>query len=278
MLCGNPQTIVRPFQDQIVACGACMACRINKRRQLTTRGLLEALMYDVPSSFLTLTYSTPNLPQRVCDGLLQATLEGKHWTLFMKRLRFIVGAGIRFLAVGEYGEKFHRPHFHAVLFGLPPSPWLETQVLDAWGMGHISLAECSDERIGYCAAYTVKKLTGTNPKLAGRPPEFTRRSMRPGIGFPFVERLARMYESRRGAFVLSERHDIEGTVRIGPKHWPLDYYMSQHLRKRLNLPRLAVDRPPKPEYDKDYEQAAKKNTLLEINYNRPKTGGSIEVS
>lgn len=278
MLCGNPLTLCQPYQDKVVACGQCMACRINKRRALTARGLLEALSFDVPSSFLTLTYADEHLPQRVCDGLLQPTLEGRDWTLFMKRLRKMTMDGIRFLGVGEYGELFHRPHWHAVLFGVPPTPWLETQISDAWGKGRISVSECSDERVGYCAAYTVKKLTGTNPKLSGRPPELTRRSMRPGIGFSFIDRLAAMYENRTGSLVLSERQDVESTVRIGPKIWPLDYYMSQHLRKRLGLPRLAVDRPPRPDYDKDYDEAAKKNTLLEIHYGRTKNYGDPLVS
>jgi len=268
MLCGKPLTLPQPFVDRIVACGQCMACRINKRRQVTARILMEALCYDgIPSTFFTLTYANEHLPQSDCFGMHAPILYKRDLTLYLKKLRQNLGTGLRFFACGEYGDRFQRPHYHGILFGLPPSTNLENIIRDTWDMGHISISEMNDDRAAYVAAYTVKKWTTTDHvKLAGRPPEFSRRSMRPGIGAPFIPRLAAMYETRSGSLVLGQDDDVSGTIRMGPKVWPLDYYMLTKLREWLNLPRLAVERPAKPEFHKDYGQAAKRETLLSIKY------------
>ena len=50
------------------------------------------------------------------------TLVRRDWQLFVKRLRKLhpPNAVIRYYAVGEYGSKTWRPHFHAIIFGADP--------------------------------------------------------------------------------------------------------------------------------------------------------------
>ena len=111
---------------------------------------------------------------------------------------------------GEYGDKFDRPHYHAILFGYAPkdevlegysnrepiyrSPSLER----IWGRGRVITGAASFESAAYIARYVTKKITGekadehytkTCPytlqefRLA---PEYGRMSRRPGIGHDYI--------------------------------------------------------------------------------------------
>jgi len=94
----------------VVPCGQCIGCRLEKSRQWAIRCVHESKCHD-DNIFVTLTYNNENLPK---DGsLCLADLQK-----FMKRLRKKYGAGIRYFACGEYGEKLKRPHYHVCIFGL----------------------------------------------------------------------------------------------------------------------------------------------------------------
>ena len=103
----NPQMGYRD-RPVTVPCGQCIGCRLERSRQWAIRCYHEASMYE-RNSFVTLTYDDESLP-------LGGTLVFRDFQLFMKRLRKQYGAGIRFYACGEYGEKFGRPHYHVCLF------------------------------------------------------------------------------------------------------------------------------------------------------------------
>lgn len=217
------------------------------------------------SSFITLTYRDEEVPQAICDGNHALVLRPKDLTLFIKRWRKLHGP-IRFFAVGEYGSPDHtsRPHYHAVMYGVPPTPETEDKVLSTWGKGHITVAPLEKERILYCAYYTVKKWTKPGiDELYGRPAEFSRQSRRPGIGALAIPYLASLYERRDGSFALAERGDVYPTTRIEGKQWPLDKYMLTKLREYVNIPVLARDRTEnKPFIYQDYEQAAKREKQI----------------
>jgi len=52
-----------------------------------------------------------------------------------------------------------------------------------WGNGAVYVGAVSRDSAGYCAEYTVKKMTKKDDfRLKGRHPEFCRMSLRPGIG------------------------------------------------------------------------------------------------
>lgn len=68
---------------------------------------------EIPdSTVITLTFNDEHLPPNLA-------LDHKIFQRFMKRLRKSKGAenSIRYLMCGEYGGKYKRPHFHAVIFG-----------------------------------------------------------------------------------------------------------------------------------------------------------------
>lgn len=164
-------------------CGQCMPCRFNRRRLWAHRIQLEALCH-AQSSFVTLTYG---------DGD-HSELVPRHLVLFLKRLRKnYVHNAIRYFAVGEYGDRTERPHYHLALFGVGPCeapgvigdcPCSNCSVVRrTWGFGHVMVGSLSPHSASYLAGYVTKKMTRRDDvRLGGRCPEFARMSLRPGIG------------------------------------------------------------------------------------------------
>lgn len=110
--CVKPRVIkCADGQHRTVPCGQCIACRLNKVRDWTLRIMHEAKFYK-DNVFLTITYSPENLP---ADG----SIHKEDLQLFLKRLRKALGEEkIRYFACGEYGEKYSRPHYHLIIFGI----------------------------------------------------------------------------------------------------------------------------------------------------------------
>ena len=156
-------------------CGKCLACRVKKRREWTTRLLLEMLKSDC-GCFLTLTYSEDYVP--VTDSG-ERTLEKRDLQLFMKRFRANLDhykkrhVPVRYFAVGEYGSHgTQRPHYHIILFGVSDLDLDVIRAVDAaWSepakkgqrgtglsFGRWTLDPLNDKRVAYCAGYVMKKL------------------------------------------------------------------------------------------------------------------------
>lgn len=92
-----------------VPCGKCVACLVNKRGDWIFRLQMEMKFSKRKALFVTLTYDQKHCPEK---------LDKRHLQLFLKRLRKHYPAGqIRYYAVGEYGSKMGRPHYHLILFG-----------------------------------------------------------------------------------------------------------------------------------------------------------------
>lgn len=202
--------------------------------------ILESFQHE-HSSFVTLTYSPENAPR---DG----SLEPKHLQDWLKRLRFAVRPSrIRFFAVGEYGDRTERPHYHAALFGFAPCsggvlsgrgecPCASCLLVrETWGFGHVMVAELSFKSAAYIAGYVVKKMTRTDDiRLNGRWPEFARMSLRPGIGADAMWDVA-------SAVMLNQLEkktdfDVPVDLRHGSKKFPLGRYLRRLIRARVGLP------------------------------------------
>lgn len=157
------------------------------------------------NSFVTLTYDDAHLPQ-------YGSLNYRDFQLFMKRLRKKIGTPVRFYMCGEYGENFSRPHYHALLFGCRFSdavlansvysqrPVYRSPTLESlWTAGHSSIGEVNMATAQYCAKYTLKKVYGNKAaehykrvipetgEIVDLVPEFAKMSLRPGIGFKWLE-------------------------------------------------------------------------------------------
>lgn len=181
--------------EVLAPCGQCMACRLKRSREWAIRCMHEGSMHD-ENCFITLTYS----PEFIPSG---DTLVVKHFQDFMKRLRFrFSDKSIRFLHCGEYGEKFGRPHYHALLFGLdfPDKELFRdmgtynvyiSQILsDIWGKGFCTIGDLNYQTAQYVSSYILKKQTGKRAKshYGDRLPEYITMSRRKGIGYSWLER------------------------------------------------------------------------------------------
>lgn len=220
------------LRELTLPCGRCVGCRLDRALEWSLRCMHEAQLHEF-SSFVTLTYEDDPISLRYRD-----------FQLFMKRLRKAHGP-VRFFMAGEYGEQLGRPHFHALLFGiffadrsvfsqsgantLYRSPELER----LWPHGHSSIGDVTMESAGYVARYSLKKVTGSQAEqhyvrfhpytgeLVPVVPEFSRMSLRPGIGYGFYER----YRSD----MTGEKHD--GVVLAGGRRVSTPKYYDKVLER-----------------------------------------------
>lgn len=181
-----------------LACGQCIGCRLERSRAWAVRCMHEAQMHE-HSCFVTLTYDSDHLPSH--NSLSYADFQA-----FMRRLRKRLGK-CRFYMCGEYGERNWRPHFHACLFGVrfPDRVFLKSlpsgsriyrsAILESlWSFGYSSIGDVTFESAAYIARYVCKKVTGDAARVHyarvdvetgevyALTPEFTRMSLKPGIG------------------------------------------------------------------------------------------------
>lgn len=191
-------------RPRIISCGRCIGCRLEYSRQWAVRCMHEAQLHD-RNCFITLTYSDEYLPEG-------GTLVLDHFQRFMKRLRKKFGNGIKFYHCGEYGEKFGRPHYHAIIFGLD----FDDKVVDKkcngfnyyysetlqnlWKYGKPIVCDVSFDTCAYVARYMLKKVNGDmafehystvdcrTGEISQRKPEYCTMSKKEGIGKRWYEK------------------------------------------------------------------------------------------
>lgn len=236
----SPRNVLRDAQLVELPCGRCIGCRLARARDWATRCVHESRMHS-ENAFLTLTYATA--PQSVSVRDLQ---------LFFKRLRHYSKREFRYFAVGEYGEKLSRPHYHVLLFGMDfpdkyfwkqsgehrlyRSPLLE----QAWTQGHSTTGGVTSESAMYVAAYGIKQVRGKRAvkHYAGRQREFCVMSRRPGLGRAWLDRYA------------SDVFPVDFVVLPGGRRCGVPRYYSDRqepeLREALKSRRLERNRPADP--------------------------------
>lgn len=234
-------------------CGQCLPCRVNRRRVWTHRIMLESFLCSGNACFLTLTYDDENLPM---DG----SLYPRHLQLFLKRFRKELSPGsLRYFAVGEYGDKSDRPHYHLALFGFNCSGRISVPehgrrcfcgncelVREAWGMGNILIDELNRKSAQYICGYVTKKMTSAddvrlfirtggfsaNEKVVSlrRFPEFARMSTRPGIGACSTDYISKSMISPSTGEIFLVNDDVPIKLNIDGKELPLGRYLVGRLR------------------------------------------------
>ena len=146
-------------------CGGCPGCRLDRTRDWAIRCHHESTMHE-ENCFLTLTYNAESLPSDL-------NLRKEDFQKFMKRLRErYPSREISYLMCGEYGEKFGRPHYHALLFGFDFGDKEELPVVgedklyksdtlnEIWSHGFCTIGSVSWKSAAYVARYVTKKVTG----------------------------------------------------------------------------------------------------------------------
>ena len=231
-------------ERQDVPCGKCGACLSNKRDEWSIR-LQEEARINRNGYFITLTYMDQEIPMND-EGYY--SLEKRDLNLFLKNIRSKIDRldwdtysmdmyiekpeieryhkmmGIkkkarvlpfRYYAIGEYGSKFERPHYHVIGFNIPMTVLREVQ--ECWNKGIVDIGKAEQGSIHYVAGYHVtanKKKRRETPgvfetkglvptgeltktgrkkkrletiKIDGVQEEFAVMSRRPAIGFSYID-------------------------------------------------------------------------------------------
>lgn len=254
MVCISP----RRLNDVSVPCSKCAACNYNYRRGWQSRLEMESKLYDSDhQAFVTLTYSeVPLTPD------FQPTLRKSDLQKFFKRCRkdkYI----IRYLAVGEYGDKGGRPHYHAIIFG-PTVQEIQRMCSDHWPHGHNLVVPVLEGATSYVAKYIVKQSDhdlGTYP-LEGSP--FMLSSRRPGIGVIGLKEMGERYKHDPTYQILENTGDISTIYRSNGKWRSLPARDARIVRESAGVPLKASDRPDKPPRENDAEEIEKAKRFLSV--------------
>lgn len=262
----NPHRALIEGSSIVVPCGGCIGCRLEKAQEWATRCMHEAQMHQV-NSFITLTYSDQAVP-------IDYSVKLRDWQLFMKRLRkYYTGTTIRYFACGEYGDKFLRPHYHALLFGMdfPDKIFVRktkrgdriytSETLQfLWPAGSHEIGTVTYKSAGYVARYQMKKIGGDSADdhysrvspIDGQTyrvdPEFAVMSRRPGLGTTWYEKY------KDDAFKFT--HSKEGRIVDGSEFLVID-------GRKVKPPQFYVNK-----LEEDYQKKLKRLRVLFSNRNK----------
>lgn len=216
MECLYPKYIAK--NDVTVPCGSCAFCGATKRSDWALRLHYEARRH-YGSKFVTLTYANNELSWH--NGSPQ--LVKRDLQLWFKRVRK-AGYKMRYFAVGEYGSKTYRPHYHIILFGEVPDDVLRK----AWGKGHVHIGQVNQASIMYCLGYLVN---GKGWKMRHkRVPPFTTMSRRPGLGASYLSKdMILWHKSDRKNYAI-----LDGEKRHLPRYYKCKIF------SKVDLVRIAV--------------------------------------
>lgn len=134
-----------------VPCGKCPACRARRISGWSFR-LMEQEKISSSAHFITLTYDTKHVPI-TAKGFMQ--INKRDFQLFLKRLRKSHSTAlnpIKYYAVGEYGGRTSRPHYHAIIFNAELD-----KIQPAWELGQVHYGSVTGASIGYTLKYMSKK-------------------------------------------------------------------------------------------------------------------------
>lgn len=133
-------------------CGKCPPC-MRRRVSGWSFRLVKHGEQSNSALFVTLTYDDEKIP--LSKSGLQ-TLDKTDLQKFFKRLRKLTNEKISYYAVGEYGDKTQRPHYHIILFNANTRIVENAWSIDNIPIGHVHFGDVSDASIGYTLKYISK--------------------------------------------------------------------------------------------------------------------------
>ncbi len=157
MSCNSPLTINVNGVPTKVSCNYCAGCRMARISDWNER-IKHEVQYQAwkgnDSTFLLLTYDDEHLP---LHGVSKRDVQ-----LFLKRVRKYFSdhhitkyAGWKYFLVSEYGDQESRPHYHAIMMGLPFDE-VESVYRRCWDNGFVFSRPVADGGIRYVLKYMQK--------------------------------------------------------------------------------------------------------------------------
>lgn len=195
------QNVITLKSGDIVPCNKCPDCRKRRISGWSFR-LMQQDKISSTSYFITLTYDTDavHITQSGFMGLVKRDMQ-----LFFKKLRKAHEGWsdnlrpIKYYAVGEYGGKSYRPHYHVILFGAALELMVSKNDLLAlkafnfdgkhpvkckqWDKGHITVGQVTGASVGYTMKYISKRKRIPMHRNDDRLPEFSLMSKGLGVNY-----------------------------------------------------------------------------------------------
>jgi len=188
-----------------VPCGRCPPCKKRRVDQWTFRLLQEEKQHQT-AHFITLTFDTRFVPiskngfmtlrrgyktvprkKPAKDGSLYKAVSLCDFTNFLKRLRKLMpkDTKIKYYYCGEYGTHKKRPHYHAIIFGVPdPELYAKAWAVDGSSLGAVHIGTVTGDSIAYTMKYIDKSNWKPLHARDDRTPEFS--SMSKGLGLSYL--------------------------------------------------------------------------------------------
>lgn len=228
-------------------CGKCLPCRTSKRREWTSRLVLENKAH-AHSSFVTFTFSPTAL-----DSLSPETASDYKyiWRKFMQRWYEKARGRPRYFSAFEFGTSTGRPHFHAIIFGR--KPFLSTVIQfgnvvttdlfveDLWGHGFTYSKDCATGKqelniMRYTANYVLKETNKPDGTPRHLPfPEFSLKSRKPYIGKLGMKYLVDALTTRSGARHLGILGTCPKYFKAGKQYLPIPTRMRREICEELDI-------------------------------------------
>ncbi|QCS37181.1 replication initiation protein [Tortoise microvirus 65] len=169
MACSSPFFLetVKDYRGRPVplACRVCNTCRADRVSYWERRAKYE-WNNSISSAFVTFTYDNDNVPiGRTGQQSLRRDDLHRYIDTLRHRLKKDKVLPARcipdfsFIACGEYGDSFGRPHYHVLFFGLDfanCAKYLKT----SWRNGSIKVDPVKNGAIRYVISYMSKELYG----------------------------------------------------------------------------------------------------------------------
>lgn len=183
-MCTNPITIYvkkeTGLEEVTVKCGKCPTCQRERAQQWAIKLINEA-KYHKKACFITLTFDNKILLNKNSKAykyganpsfVFHIDNSKEYFKKFIKRLRKKYNdKSITFFHVGEYGEKTHRPHHHAIIYGINfdedrkemqksksgKVQYFSKTLNELWACGRISIQDLNPSNTMYICQYSLKK-------------------------------------------------------------------------------------------------------------------------
>jgi len=190
MKCDSPIDVQSEHGIIQVACGNCPPCK-RKRTAMWVFRLSEEDKISSSSHFVTLTYTADTIPITK-NGF--RTLDKKDLQKFFKRLRKLCTNKIKYYAVGEYGTKNKRPHYHAIIFNVDNIEYFaKAWNLNTEQIGNVHVGKVEGASITYTMKYIDKPTRGKEFARDDRQLQFA--IMSKGLGKNYITQKTKKYHT-----------------------------------------------------------------------------------
>lgn len=244
-----------------IPCGKCTACIQRKISEWTFR-LDNERVNSAVTYFVTLTYDNYHVP---INKYGKMTLNKNHIQQFIKKLRYdqrtnkeygifekhyfksdLRKEKIKYYAVGEYGTKRKRPHYHMVMYNTA-----KEAIKQNWENGEVDIQIPRDSKaMGYVIKYLSKRLLGTTPGNVSK--EFS--LMSKGIGYGYVEKMKNWHKKNPDILYTSN----ETTTKVPmSKYYRNMIFTEKEKENQIPIIKnniLEYEKEERKQWGKDYDQ------------------------